>query len=579
MEVNQVSRLSVAIQDFREARRQANLQSMMARLTGRSDMLLSFEEVRGNMGLAEANPRYLDEIPLDAIVGSVGRYLDFNRQFLPLTDSDQDRWARVKIAQEEIGLPPIEVYKIGDAYFVMDGNHRVSIAHQFEAKTIEAWVTEFRTSVSLSPDDEIQDVILKAEQAEMLRDTGLDKIRPNADFSVTLCGRSKEISEHIGVHQYYLGLEKKREIQKEEAVASWVDNVYMPTIEVIRQYGILRDFPERTETDLYLWLKKHQAELASNLNWEVEPDKAATDLVKRFSARPARVLSQIWANILDYLTPDPLESGPPAGEWRVNMVPRRDDKMFSAILVSLSGSEKNWVAFEQALLVAQREEAVLRGLHVARTEEMRAGKQVDEIRDQFMWRCEEVGVRGEFSVEVGDVARSIVQRSTWSDLVILHLFHPPGDRPLSRLRSGVRTILNRCPRPVLAVPRMANKLERTLVAYDGSPKADEALFLASYLNCCWNTELIVVGSTDQGDEAQNRTLDKARAYLHEHDQKIQFVWQKGPAGDMILQTAKDYEVDLLLMGGYGKPAWVSAMMGSTVDKVLREFKGPTLVCR
>ncbi|HKJ28419.1 MAG TPA: hypothetical protein VJ965_12325, partial [Anaerolineales bacterium] len=114
---------------------------------GESEELLVFDDVRRTLNLAHPNVRRLDNIPLDAIVGSVNRYHDFNRKFYPLSDSDEDRWARVKELMETRGLEPIEVYQIGEVYFVLDGNHRVSVARQLEAKSIEAYVTEFRTNV------------------------------------------------------------------------------------------------------------------------------------------------------------------------------------------------------------------------------------------------------------------------------------------------------------------------------------------------------------------------------------------------------------------------------------------------
>src|SRR5690606_37393764 len=99
-----------------------------ARLGGRgaAEDLLRFEDVRKMLGEVSQLPRGLQEIPLDAIVGSVGRYEDFNRQFLPRQAAQGGRWARVRMAVEGSGLPPIEVYKIGDIYFVLDGHHRVS---------------------------------------------------------------------------------------------------------------------------------------------------------------------------------------------------------------------------------------------------------------------------------------------------------------------------------------------------------------------------------------------------------------------------------------------------------------------
>jgi hypothetical protein len=84
----------------------------------------------------------LHEIPLNEIVGSLGRHTDFNRQFLPRKDSQAGRWARVRMAYDHSGLPPIEVYKLGEIYFVADGHHRVSVARQLGARYIEAYVIE-----------------------------------------------------------------------------------------------------------------------------------------------------------------------------------------------------------------------------------------------------------------------------------------------------------------------------------------------------------------------------------------------------------------------------------------------------
>jgi hypothetical protein len=90
--------LSSAVQAFKAARRRAALEEIMAHLTGKSVELLSYEDVRQKLRASGSTPRGVREIPLDAIVGSVGRYTDFTRSFLPRQDSDQDRWARVQAA-------------------------------------------------------------------------------------------------------------------------------------------------------------------------------------------------------------------------------------------------------------------------------------------------------------------------------------------------------------------------------------------------------------------------------------------------------------------------------------------------
>lgn len=85
-------------------------------------------------------------------------------------------------------------------------------------------------------------------------------------------------------------------------------------------------------------------------------------------------------------------------------------------------------------------------------------------------------------IEVGELERRICERALWTDLVVVNLAHPPAPRPLARLSSGFGTLIRRCPRPVLTVPRAASEMRRALLAYDGSPKAKEALFGATYLS-------------------------------------------------------------------------------------------------
>jgi len=567
-----------ALNDFRQARRQAKLQSLIAGISGKREELLSYDEVKKYVKVFGLKWPCLTKIPLDAIVGSVGRYQDFNQTFLPLRDSDAQRWARVKLAQVKKGLPPIEVYKIGEVYFVLDGNHRVSIARQMKMTTIEAYVSEFRTNIEIYPDDDLENMILKAERAELFEEMGLDRFSPECDFKVTLPGRYRELFEHITVHQYYLGLEQQRDIPTDEAVDSWMDNVYLPVIRTIRQLGVLRDFPGRTETDLYLWLKKHQTDLAKVLGWNVEVNQVAQDFTRRFSPTPGRVLAEVWGNIVDLVTPYELEAGPPPGEWRVNFNLQRQEKLVNAILVGLSGEEENWWALDQAILVAQHEGAILRGLHVTASQKAVRSKKVKEIREKFYSQCAKEGVKGEFAVEVGQVASQIVQRATWVDLVMVHLKHPPGSQPVERLQSGLRTILQRCPRPVLAVPCVATRLDTTLLAYDGSPKADEALFLCSYLGISWGTHLVVVSSRE-GRKTQGKNLKRAREYLEKNNVKAIFTAVDGLAGETILKAADTYKANLIVMGGYGSKPLINVAVGSTVDHILRAFDQPILICR
>jgi nucleotide-binding universal stress UspA family protein len=307
-------------------------------------------------------------------------------------------------------------------------------------------------------------------------------------------------------------------------------------------------------------------------------EQTVDHLIRRFSPRLERMLSTAWTNLAEALTPDALEAGPPPGDWRVNVGLPREDKLFAAILVSLSGADENWLALEQALPIARHEGAVLRGLHVVSTEKELNGAKVQQVCDRFYRRCKEEDVQGEFAVETGNIAACVVQRATWTDLVVLHMIHPPGTSPLNRLRSGYRNIIMRCPRPVLAVPGLTQKLETALLAYDGSPKAKEALFLSSYLVCCWDAKLIVMGSFENEQE-QQRTLNEAQEYLEKSDIQAEYLSSSGKPAKTLLEVAEERDVDLMVMGGYGAGPLVNLVVSSTVDQVLRSFRKPVLICR
>jgi hypothetical protein len=133
--------------DFTRARRRARLRAVVARVRRdhTPNRLLSFEEVRRELSVANNRlHRGTRVVEVDQIVGSVGRWGDFDRSFLPARASVGHRWKRIDRAfQRGEDLPPVELYEIGDSYFVVDGHHRVSVARYHDVPTLEAAVVEF----------------------------------------------------------------------------------------------------------------------------------------------------------------------------------------------------------------------------------------------------------------------------------------------------------------------------------------------------------------------------------------------------------------------------------------------------
>ncbi len=570
--------LNTAIHDFYEARNKAAIRDILGRFTGESDQLLSFDEVRKQLKIQGSAERGLQDIPLDAIIGSVGRYTDFTRDFLPRSEVSPDRWARVKIATTSLtGLPPIEVYKIGEAYFVKDGNHRVSVARQLENKTIQAYVTEIRTRVPLTTDVTPDELILKAEYAEFLEQTHLDEIRPEADLNVTIPGQYPKLLEHIAVHQYYMGLDFGREVDYLEAVGHWYDTVYQPIMDLICDRGIMRSFPDRTETDLYLWLAEHRAALEEELGWQINPADAASDLVESF--RPKPMIAKLGERIMDVTSLSRFEAGPPVGQWRKERGrERQEGRLFSDILVPVSGHPEGWNALEQAIVVAQKENGHIHGLHVVPAEIDKEGQAALAVQDEFLHRCERAGIPGNISLSTGEISRQICHLSRWVDMIVVNLAYPPVPQPLGRLGSGFQEIIQRCPRPVLATPQTSSPMTRALLAYDGSPKSKEALYVAAYIGSEWGLPLAVVTVLD-GNRVTAETIREAQAYLEPYKLQAQFIQESGPVAEAILKVSDQMNCDLLIMGGYGYNPVLEVVLGSAVDTVLHECHKPMLICR
>jgi nucleotide-binding universal stress UspA family protein len=364
-------------------------------------------------------------------------------------------------------------------------------------------------------------------------------------------------------------------------VTHWYDEVYLPVANLIRQQQVLQEFPGRTEADLYLWVSDHQAALEEVLGWEIGPETAAADLAEEHSSRPGRRFARIASRLLDALTPDALESGPRVGRWRMErLATRRDDSLFAHILVPVSGEDAGvgWPAVTQAAELARRENAQLLGLHIAPSAAEVESEQTRAVETEFDRLCELSGVSGSLAVEVGPVARTICERSRWADLVVANLAHPPAPQGLARLGSGFRILIRRCQAPILAVPGTYSPLRRPLLGYDGSPKAQEALFIATYLAAKDELPLVVVSVLEDGQVTQE-ILAQAQEYLTLRGVRATYVQESGPIAAAILNTAREHECDLLLMGGYGHGLMVEVMLGSSVDEVLRTSRIPTLIAR
>jgi len=380
--------------------------------------------------------------------------------------------------------------------------------------------------------------------------------------------------DQIEAHAALLA-EKGEPVAAETAVSRWYDDVYLPVLRHIQAQGIMRLFPDRTRADMYILFSERRAELEAALGWEIEPETAVSQLAAEESERPKGLGG--W--LRQTLVPPELIEGPPPGRWREFQETRERGCLFADYLVSIRGSEADWQMLDQVVKLAQRDNDRLLGLHVVAREEQRESTKVHRIRQRFLRTCRDAGLKAEFAVEVGSVVEVIIKRAVFADLVVLNLEHPPGPQPLARLGNRFNQLVQRCPRPILAIPDGAETaMDRVMLAYDGSPKADEALFVATYLATRWPLSLTVV--TVETEYTAAEALQHARDYLEAHGvMNASYVLQKMPIAKAVLQTAEDYDINFLVMGGFGFRPMMHFMLGSTVDEILRRFEHPILICR
>ena len=278
--------------DFSRARRRAFLRKIGAYLRGDpgSNQLLSFEEVKGALGTVSQVYLGMRVVPVSQIVGSVGRHRDFDRAFLPSKPDLGTRWRRIdEIMDRGEELPPVSLYKIGDVYFVQDGNHRVSVARQRGVEMIDAEVIELRSRVPLDSALTAHDLLHKLEHRHLLERLPFDRVLPEIKIQFSDVSDYRKLATYVEAHGFRLSQLWRRYVSPEEVLKDWYEYGYRPIAEMIREERILDAFPDRTELDLYLWIVYHRERLALEARDErVSPQAAKDDILKSVSRRRRR---------------------------------------------------------------------------------------------------------------------------------------------------------------------------------------------------------------------------------------------------------------------------------------------------
>lgn len=560
-----------AIEDFHRMRRRAGVQKIFNIFKRRSS-LLSYEDVRRQLHAIERSGVDLESIPISAIQGSVGRYTDFTRDFLPTQSVDRQRWARVKaqIFTQE-GVPPIDVYQLGEVYFVADGNHRVSVAKEMGSSSIDAYVRKVTAKVPLALDEDLDQLLIKAEFVEFLEQTEFQQLYPDVDLKVTAPGRYTFILQQIEALHFSRELESGKTLPYSDGVKHWYDTVYYPIVEIIREQDILSAYPERTETDLFLWIFKHRAALVETLGWDIPPDDVAKYFARQSSSKIERYYEQtkrIFRRVIRFAS---IASGPSPGTWRKEKMAAPEGRLFANILVVIDGTDQGWEVLSQGTAIAGLEGSNLFGLHIAKSNQPISKKNKEAIRAEFSQRCESCNTLGQLAFELGSPNAIIEERADWTDLVILSA--------CGKYKTDIQAIIQTCPSPLLITKGEKSEYNSILLAYDGSPKSEEALFLAAYLSTFWELSLVVITFIEKNHKhITAETMVHAKDFLDYYGIDAHFLEAIDKPANSILNAANEHHVDLIVMGGYSDHT-KSRAKKHVLDDVLGNSSQAIMICR
>lgn len=208
----------------------------------------SFRDQQQKEAAFDHRDRGVRSVPLTRIVGSVGRYKDFDSQFRFKLPVPSDRLERIKTAMRKgRTLGPVKLFEIKDEFYVLDGNHRIAAAKELGHDEILAHIEEFIPSR-----DTLQNVLYR-ERAEFA-----DRTRLPAEINLTEVGQYDYLLEQISEHQQYLLQVGNGEISYETAALDWLKTVYRPLCTIIKRSRLVDSFPQRTVDDLYSYITLHQ---------------------------------------------------------------------------------------------------------------------------------------------------------------------------------------------------------------------------------------------------------------------------------------------------------------------------------
>ena len=556
-----------ALDDFHRLRSKAALERFWAGIRGESLDLMPYDEVSSKLRAVSQTNIGIQQVPLENIVGSVNRTSDFDRNFRPLSDGDRSRWANVKAAMTSpytTGVPPVSLYKIGEAYFVLDGNHRISIAKEMGLDSIEAYVTEVKTKVPLSSSFTLEELAEKAALADFLEDTHLDRILPGIDLSLKRIENYPLLAEHINVHQYYMGIDQNREVSFDDAALDWYDHVYSPVVKIIEDSGLRYEFPDFTITDLYLWVLDRQQDLREEYGTSFKTENVV-DFVASMEGKQTKDSGTAADRELERRISGELEG--------------HSDCLFRDILVGLSHSDVDLLAQKQAMMMNRCGDGSILGLHVKADSDLATPETEAELETTFYQQLNERQMKGRFIKVSGTVSKTLQEYGLLSDVTVVKLSYPPGGSVFDRLSSGIITLLQTSRRPIMFVKEVVMPVSRVLLIYDEGEKGREALYIAAYYAARYGCGLFIM-MPEKDSKSSEGAFNFAVDYLAAVNLDFEVVPQSSNLlSERLESLILENSISTVMVGGYRSSGLIGRIFSSAVDRVLELSSVPVLVCQ
>jgi hypothetical protein len=266
-----------AADDFLRARRRRTLRRLgraVGRGSGDVDLILPFDEVVAELGRVAEHGLGLRIVELDAIVGTVDRTRGFDRQFAPTSDVTRGRWERIAQAMRRgQAMPPVSLFKVGDAYFVRDGHHRVSVARALGRHDIDAYVTEVRTRVGAARDLRVGDLPRKGHE-RLFRERV--PLAPEAAGRVALSDPwgYGALAESVEAWAYRVSQDRDELLDRAQVAHAWYEEEFAPVTTMLRDAGLIRD--GETDADAYVRLGGERYRLMRTMDWNEDVIRGLT---------------------------------------------------------------------------------------------------------------------------------------------------------------------------------------------------------------------------------------------------------------------------------------------------------------